>query len=405
MPEGNIPKNQPMPKHTILFIIDALGIGGTERQLILTAHALRKRFNVAILCLSRTPPAKTLPYPGLKVAFVKYSDSPKVYFKRIVSHIRTLSPTVVQSMLGTSVRIGTLAAAFAHVPAIITQRGTAEITEEMKTVLTYTRISNRVSDAIIACSHAVKQTIIHFEKVSADKIATIYNCVDVKTINRRSKHRPSFMCGLLRKKTRRHIVGIVSRLTPRKGHVHFLCAAKEVLGVFPDTHFFVVGDGPAKRDLSSLACKLGISGQVHFLGARNDIPELIGAFDVCVFTSFYEEGCPNVILEYMAARKAIVATKVGGVSELLSHGKTGLLIPPEDRKRLSQAILRLLRNPRLRMRLGVSAYRHVKDNFSVNRKIECLSALYTSILKKKMRELRGIHRKPLLSLSGRSSPA
>lgn len=177
----------------------------------------------------------------------------------------------------------------------------------------------------------------------------------------------------------RAIVGFVARLIPEKGPEHFLRAAKRVLQTFPDTTFYLVGSGPHRPALESLARELQIAGHVVFAGLRQDMPAVYAALDIMALPSL-SEGLPMTVLEALAAGRAVVATAVGGIPSVIRDGETGLLIPPADSDALAGAIERLLRAPELRKKVGQCGRRLVEEQFSSNVMAKEYLAIYADLL-------------------------
>lgn len=137
------------------------------------------------------------------------------------------------------------------------------------------------------------------------------------------------------------VIGSVGRLVRQKGYDVLLAAAPAVLANCPDARFVIVGAGVMQESLAAQARALGIDGQVIFTGSRSDVADVLKTFDLFVSPSRYE-GLPTVMLEAIAAGIPIVATQVSGNSELIEHGVSGLLVPPEDATTLADAIVAML---------------------------------------------------------------
>jgi glycosyltransferase involved in cell wall biosynthesis len=150
------------------------------------------------------------------------------------------------------------------------------------------------------------------------------------------------------------LVGSVMRLAPPKDPGTFLRAVALVASNRPDTRFAVIGDGPGRHDAEALAVELGVSDQVIFAGVRRDVAEVLGALDLFVLSST-SEGLPRVVVEAMAAGVPVVASDVGGVSEVVDDGVTGRLVPPADPDALAAAMLDVLDHPRTSGQLARSA--------------------------------------------------
>jgi len=176
--------------------------------------------------------------------------------------------------------------------------------------------------------------------------------------------------------SRAAVIGTVGRLTPIKGHRFLIEAARGVLAEHPDTVFILVGDGESAEALSSLATRLGISGNIRFLGWRPDVAEIISAVDIFVFPSL-NEGMGRAVVEAMALGKPVVASRVGGIIDIVRDGENGVLVPPADSDELAAAIKSLLADPAERERLGQEGKRQalLYDAERMVRRIEVLYSI------------------------------
>ena len=162
----------------------------------------------------------------------------------------------------------------------------------------------------------------------------------------------------------RPTLGAISRLHRAKGLVHLLRALRLLRDALPEAPLLVLaGDGPERANLEQEADRLGLRESVRFLGVRRDIPDLLRSLDVLVIPSLWE-GIPATLLEAMAAGVPTVASNVGGIPEVVTHGRTGLLVPPGDPAALSEAVLRLMQDDGLARRIASDARALVHDRFS-----------------------------------------
>lgn len=200
------------------------------------------------------------------------------------------------------------------------------------------------------------------DRYGAKTISTIHNGIDINDSNRANKENIKISLGIPKDA---FIVGIVGRLVPVKGHKYFINAAKLILEKRNDVRFLIVGDGPLRKDLESRVPDV-LTRYISFTGFRNDVKDLIEAMDIVVFSSL-SEGIPYTLLEAMAAKKAIVATRVGGLAEVISDGKNGLLINSKDIKGMSEKCLHLLEDKELIKTLGEEAKKTIRNNFSIEK--------------------------------------
>jgi glycosyltransferase involved in cell wall biosynthesis len=173
----------------------------------------------------------------------------------------------------------------------------------------------------------------------------------------------------------RLVVGIVARLDPVKNHALLIDAFARVRALVPEAALVIIGDGPLRGSLESRARRLGIGEDVHFFGVSNDVAALYRDLDVFVLSS-NAEGTSMSILEAMASGVCVVATAVGGTSDLLADGKTGMLVPPADPAALASALTAVLRDRVLRRRLADMGRARAETLYSEPVMIEAYEALY-----------------------------
>jgi glycosyltransferase involved in cell wall biosynthesis len=180
---------------------------------------------------------------------------------------------------------------------------------------------------------------------------------------------------------RRPVIGTVGRLEERKDHSHLLRVVGAVIartnGLGPQV--LVVGDGPLRARLGDEARALGVADSVHFTGLLADVRTALAAMDVFVLPSRVE-GLSNALLEAMAAGRPVVATAVGGTTEVIDAGRTGMLVPPGDVEAMAQAIVALLGEPARAARLAAAGRRWVTDEYEARAAVARLERLYTQRL-------------------------
>jgi glycosyltransferase involved in cell wall biosynthesis len=175
--------------------------------------------------------------------------------------------------------------------------------------------------------------------------------------------------------------------TPLLGFVGDLCRQKGVdtllrslTGVGGEYHLLVIGDGGERRALERLTVDLHLGARVTFCGHRRDVASLYRQLDVVVCPSLFE-GMPNVVLEAMGAGRAVVASAVDGVLEVIGGRDVGLLVPPGDERALSEAIAELLRDPSRRREMGEAARRWVSENFPLERTVSQVEDLFQRLIR------------------------
>jgi glycosyltransferase involved in cell wall biosynthesis len=170
-------------------------------------------------------------------------------------------------------------------------------------------------------------------------------------------------------------MALVGTLKPQKGHRFAIEAARSVVPRFPQLHLLFVGDGAERAGLQALAAESGVGEHIHFLGSRDDVPELLASCDSFVLPSLWE-GLPMALIEAMASGLPVIATEVSGTRQVMLHGETGLLVPPGDAAALAGAMGALLSEPATAQAMGAAARRRVETAFSAQRQAEDHVALY-----------------------------
>ncbi|MCP4643127.1 MAG: glycosyltransferase family 4 protein [bacterium] len=176
------------------------------------------------------------------------------------------------------------------------------------------------------------------------------------------------------------VVGTVSRVSVEKGHSYLLRAVAEVAGECPKLHVLVVGNGPARQELEELAARLNVADRVTFTGFVDDLPGTLAAMDVVAQPSILEEGFPTSVLEAQAAGLAVVASDIGGTSETMHVGKTGLLVPPRDSDALARTLASLADDPNRCAGMGRAARNWVERSFTLETMVSQVSETYEEAL-------------------------
>ncbi len=226
----------------------------------------------------------------------------------------------------------------------------------------------RFFDRIIAVSPEIAAGARRW-RIPARKLRVILNGVDLARFSPRPQ--VSF--------NSRVVIGTVGRLVWNKGYQDLLAAAARVCGELPNAHFLLVGDGPRRRDLEAEAQRLGLSSRVTFAGQRDAVEASYGEMDIFVSSSL-TEGLPVAVLEAMASRLPVVATRVGAVPEVIEDGRSGLLVNPGEPEALASAIVELVKNKERAAALARAAYVRVAERFSAESMTRQTEAVYQELL-------------------------
>jgi glycosyltransferase involved in cell wall biosynthesis len=175
------------------------------------------------------------------------------------------------------------------------------------------------------------------------------------------------------------IAGMIGRFARQKGHAYFIEAARCVAERQPTVHFLFVGDGELRRRIERNIVSAGLRDRFTVMGEHEDVPSLLPAFDLVVLPSLWE-GLPYALLEAMAAGKAIVASRVGGMADVIEDGVNGLLVPPGDPSALAGAMLKVLENGELRSNMGERAAETLRHRYGADGMMGRLEQVYEGTL-------------------------
>lgn len=369
----------------VLYVIWSLGLGGAERVVINLALGLDKnRFKLLVCCLNdKGVFAEELEKAGIEVIPLhKKGKWDITVVGKLAGIIRRKKIDIVHTHLWGANFWGRLAAVLCRVPVIIATEHNEDVWKPRVFLLADKALAY-VTDKIVAVSQSVRGFYVQQAGIRAEKIQVIYNGVDVgepPTANRDIRK----SIGLSSDDT---VLAIIGRLVEQKGHKYLFEALRQLNGKY-NIKLLVVGDGPLRVGAGLAPARNAgarqVSERIIFLGLRKDVREILGVTDILVMPST-REGLSIVALEAMAQGVPIVATMVGGNSELIINGETGLLVRPKDAQELKKALIELLENKETRARMSANAQLRVREKFSLDAMIEATERLYVSLWDDKKR--------------------
>jgi glycosyltransferase involved in cell wall biosynthesis len=352
------------------FFLTSFESGGTERQMLeLISRLDSTRFEIHLACfhrrgvwLSRAERAAAsvteFPIDG----FLRPSTTAAMWcFAR---WCRAHRLAILHTCDFYANVFGLAGGALARVPVRIANRRELN-PDKSRGQITVQRLAYGLAHRIVANSAAAADALVA-EKIPHDRIRVIPNGVDVHAY--RARHHG-----------RRSKITIVAKLRREKAHEVLVEAAALLAPRFRELCFELVGDGPRESEIRALVHARGLDSRFSFLGHRDDIPAILEATDLFVLPS-RSEAFPNSVLEAMAAALPIVTTRVGGLRELVDHGRTGLLVPPDDPRALADAIASLVECPDRSAALGRAARRHVESRYSFDRMVARFEHVYLTEL-------------------------
>jgi len=229
----------------------------------------------------------------------------------------------------------------------------------------------RQLDCLIAASKAIEDMLVE-DGIPRERVVTVHEGIDVDHV----LHAPPLnIHAEYWLPTHAPIVGNVAALVPHKGQRYLIDAAVRVVREIPDAHFVIVGEGELRAHLEHQIRERRLIKHVILSGFRPDVLSFHRAFDVFVMSSV-TEGLGTSLLDAMAASKAIVATRTGGIPEVVADGETGLLVPPRNAEALAAAIVELLTDEPRRNDMGRRAFERVQASFGAVRMVEDTLRVY-----------------------------
>ena len=366
---------------SIFYYTDSHTLGGAEQALFMLIGALdREEWEPTLLLESGlgveavAEPARALDVPVRLVRPLPLGLAGARRAPGFARLLRSERPDVFHAHLSwpLAAKYGLASALLAHVPAVV---ATVQLIPEMdldRSSRLQLRAIARRAGCTIAVSRDIAAELVDRFGWPAERVEVVHNAVDLARFENTGA---AVLRDGLTGGTDRRVVLTAARLDEQKGHPELLRAAAEL----PEALFVLVGEGPRRAALQSLAAELGIADRVLFLGHRTDIPELLAACDVFALPSLYE-GSSLAVLEAMAAGRPVVSSAIGGTDELLSDGESGLLVPPGDSRALAEALRRLLGDGELRAALGQAGRARAERDFSREAMAGRVTGIYRRLL-------------------------
>jgi glycosyltransferase involved in cell wall biosynthesis len=367
----------------ILYIHGIGRIGGAERDLLTMLHALdRDRWEPYVACPPETPLSERLANDGIPLRCLSLVAWRKWYAPLIRWRAVRSLRAVVTDLSPALIHVNDIWWVPQTIAAVrgISRLGrpiVAHVRQEIEPQKAG-RYSLGSLDAVIAISKQVEQALIA-GGVSAKAVRMIYS--GLRFSNEAPPADKAALCRALGLSADAVLVGTVAHLFPRKGYDVMLRALPVIAREIPGVQYLVIGTGePAyEQKLKSLAAALGVRDRVHFVGFQEDVTPLLSALSLYIHPARME-GFGIAVVEALAAGNAVVASRVGGLPEIVEHGRTGLLVNPDDSDELSAAVLSLLRDERRRKEMGERGAHAARERFDVKASVAAVERLYDDVL-------------------------
>jgi len=374
-----------MPRPRILQLISSGGLYGAENMVLELARNLRIQG-----CESRVGVFFNTHRPNLEVAEAARNQGLEVELfecrgridrkavRSLRHYLASYQIDVLHSHGYKANAYGLRATQNTSVKTVATSHSWPGRTLRLRTYALLDWIQLRRFDHVCAVSEEVRRALLR-AWVPNHKITVVPNGIDCERFRAGRpilKSAPEFKDKLL--------IGYVGRLAPEKNLNILLPAVKELLTKLPSVALLLCGEGPERGSLQALANRLGIDKNVFFLGQRSDLPDVYASSDVFVLPSL-SEGTPLSVLEAMAAKTPVVASRVGGVPKILEEGRVGLLVDAGNAQELQSALLDLLSSPERRLYFGQAGFEAAQSKYSSRAMTQVYLSIYSEVLSTKLK--------------------
>lgn len=366
----------------ILHVVENLNRGGLERTVIdLSKVQSINGHEVKILCITeRGSLAYELDNSGISVTPIEKNiiGGIRSLFK-IRSYVSNFHPDIIHTHNPIPNYLLVLSILFFRIPVVNTRHGLGLYWYSKKGKLFYI-LSQILTRSVVSVSKNASENFIKTRQIFKRKAIVINNGIDISKIRKRNHEDNIKLKNDLNIDNKSVLIGVVGRLNYTKNHDFLLESFSRVFIKNINIQLIIVGGGELEKELKCKAERLSIADKVNFLGARDDVYEILPAFDIYVLPSI-SEGFSISLLEACAAALPIVATNVGGNPEIICDGKNGLLVESKNIDQLSLAIETYLKQPEKSAEFGNNAYRWVSQNATLRVMYENYNCLYKSYLK------------------------
>tara|TARA_B100001564_G_scaffold298309_1_gene264375 strand:- start:2678 stop:3832 length:1155 start_codon:yes stop_codon:yes gene_type:complete len=383
----NLSLKNPLDESNIVLVIDSLDGGGAEAQAIMLASGLKnENIKVSIFPLrsggTLTKQAKNQNIEIIEGGFksTRNIKSSIKGFLLLCKTIHSKKNAIVHTFLPFSNFVGSIAGIISGANYIITsRRGLIKLNYLKKKWRTFDKISNFLSDKIVVNAEAIIDEMLALDSVNPNKVICIRNGINIEKFRIKNYDRNYIRSqfGLLESEFAWVKVANFSSI---KGHKDLITSFKNLDTKYQAKLFLVGKDIGSLDELKTLVSECGLQDRIKFLGFREDIPEILLSMDGYICAS-HTEGFSNAILEAMASGLPIIATNVGGNSEILKNEITGLLFKPKDKNEIINTMIKIMENNPLSEKLSKEALKTVNEKYSTKKMVESYIDIYKKALK------------------------
>ena len=365
----------------VVHLTDSPFYGGPERQMRGLSVELRASVDTTILCFrdhrSSLPFIEQLNAAGIAARMIGHANP---HFLSMIADVaaelrRERADLLVCHGYKADV-IGWFAARRVGLPVISVSRGWTAHTLKVRAYEALDRKMLARMDAVVCVSDGQAAKVLR-SGIPRDRLHVIHNSVDPARFRTHGTGERAVLETLFTSKPD-VIIAAVGRLSPEKGFDQLIEAARIIVRAGDRIGIVLIGDGPERRKLEARVRASDLESNVVFTGFRKDVDDLLPSADILVQSS-YTEGLPNVVLEACAAGVPVVATDVGGTSEIIEDEVNGFLVPPADPAALAGRVINLARSPLLRQEMGQRGRSIVRTRFSFARQATQYADLFVAV--------------------------
>jgi glycosyltransferase involved in cell wall biosynthesis len=345
---------------------------GGQNQVLLTVTGLAELGHQAVLVAHANGELKRRASEGLRfIGFSPRSEFDVQAGWQLARVLSDLQPDVIHAHDPMAVALTAVALQMkprlARAPLVVASR---RVDFHLKRHA-FSKWKYRHVNVFIAASSLIAQ-VLQQDGITADRVEVVHDGVNIAFIDKQPRVDAHAELWL---PSGAPLIGNVAALAPHKGQRYLVSAAAIVVREIPDARFLIVGEGELREAIERQIRELGLDRHVFATGFRHDALGLMKSFDIFAMSSL-TEGLGSAVLEAMACERPTVATRAGGIPEIVRDGETGFLVPPHDERAMAEAILGLLRDPGLRSRFATAGRARVVAEFSVEKLVAGTAAVY-----------------------------
>lgn len=375
-------------KYKIIWLIDALKPGGAEQLMpTLLSNFNKEHFEMRVCALmvkDGNPLSKELTDMGIPVDIVHANSlkNPLNLFK-LTAYFNKHQPDLIHTQLQFSDILGNIAAKIKGIPSVSTLHTLDDIANEHGSSFWRKKMSwfvlRNFCDRVIVVSNKTKEHHIHTGKLPEKHTKTLYNGIQLSRFQNRNPAR------LVEKKQDLHIepdhkiITTIAVLREAKGIQYMIDALSMILDQDPRITYLIVGEGLYGTSLRDRIVARNLEKHIVMAGHRTDIPDLLAMSDLFVLPSL-GDALPTVLIEALAAGTPIIATDVGGIPEIIEHGKNGILVPPANTQALANSCMQLLKDKEKSKQLLNAGLKTAREKFDVKSQVQQLERIYYDLI-------------------------